>query len=1077
MSGAFHSREVGDKSDKPRIPPQRARDPIKLRWKRPGSLRRHKPGRSGGRCKAIILWLFLQGSLKLRILKLGLLGGGAVLIYLTGLWFTLPDITDPKHFLAAQSTVILDRNGVELYRLFQEEDRTFIPREHIPEHMKQAVIAIEDERFYSRGCIDTRAIARAAFANVFSFKSQGGSTITQQLARNALNLTREKRISRKIKELMLACQLESAYEKEELLDLYLNWIPFGQNAYGVEQASQVYFSTSASGITLAQAAVLAALPQRPSYFSPYGRHVHTQVDEEIELQIMNEEITTSQKIPDETISIGLLGGNVGSGGTTLYLGGRTDQVLKNMEDQGFISEALRLQTLSELEEMAFQPSRETIRAPHFVLWVREQVESLFTETLDGSLLEQGGLTIETTLDWTLQEIAEETVEFHREDLLTRYGGYNMALLSIDPATQEVLAYVGNTDYNDTEHGGKIDMIRAPRQPGSSFKPIVYASTFREGYSPATPIYDVKTRIGEDEPQNFDGSFAGLLSMREALGQSRNIPAAKAFFLGGGEDNILSLAASLGAPSPLKKKQEQHKEDDEFAYGWPLALGAAEVPLLEMTQVYSSFANMGESRPAFAIRRIRDRSGNLLYEAEEQNALKILDPRIAYQITSVLSDESARPEGYWRSQLTVPGYETAAKTGTSNKCMEWTEPPDENDPPVYDENGEIVPYQHVCLLRKPDNAWLLGYTPNLVTGVWVGNADSSALFDRGGGLNTASPIWRDYMSKAHRKLEDPETVFEVPEGIKQMQISTLSGELPTACTPVGNRRAEVFLEDRTPKQKDPACRQLVVDKVTGLLASDACPKDALESGSFLVVQSLLPERWPFWEEGVQDWVTEQMELWYATPNHSGAVIPLAVAPSEECDPALTPGRLEKPEVRITFPSAGGTAAYPSFKPMIQPKVGSSVRSVRYKIDGKTVATITESPFSRPIRIPRSIKREGIHSLEVELTDRYYNKATARVRFSFGKDSGAPVVSFIEPIGHVVLHQEDTLTMEVEATDNQGGVKYVQFFLGDTLLTTKPKEPYTMEYPLSDLDQGTYTITAKASDFSGNQGSDVLTVTVE
>ncbi|MDP7069269.1 MAG: penicillin-binding transpeptidase domain-containing protein, partial [Candidatus Peribacteraceae bacterium] len=424
---------------------------------------------------------------------------------------------------------------------------------------------------------------------------------------------------------------------------------------------------------------------------------------------------------------------------------RTDQVLRNMQEQGYITEAERLASLEDFEDIEFTTSRENIRAPHFVLWVREQIEEMFSGTSEDGLLEQGGLRIETTLDWEMQERAEDSVERHREDLTLRYGGENMALVAIEPESNEIVAYVGNMDYNDTENGGKIDMVQAPRQPGSSFKPFVYASAFQKGYNPATPIYDVATKIGDDEPQNFDGKFMGHMTMREALGASRNVPAAKAFFLGGQENQILTLVSSLGAPTPLERKEELQIERGEFDYGWPLALGAAETPLLEMANAYGSFARGGTKKPLISIRRITDKKGNLLYKAPDEKGKEIIDERIAYQITSILSDESVRPEEYWKTQLTVPGFKTAAKTGTSNKCLEWKEIPIEDKP------GEK---RKVCLLRKPDNAWLIGYTPNLVAGVWVGNANSASMYDKAGGLNTASPIWRDFMASVHRKIENP-----------------------------------------------------------------------------------------------------------------------------------------------------------------------------------------------------------------------------------------------------------------------------------------------------------------------------------
>ena len=1013
------------------------------------------------------LWHYPPNSPRNRkelLIKIAVGGCGVVALYSAYLWVTLPDISDPTHLLASQSTVITDRNGIELYRLFNEEDRTFIPGSSIPVHMKHAAISIEDERFYDRGCLDMRAIARAIF---LLGRAGGGSTITRQLARNALNLQQENRYQRKIKEFILGCQLEGQFEKEELLELYLNWIPFGRNAYGIEQAAKQYFTSTADQLTLAQSAILASLPQRPSYFSPYGRHVYTEVDAHVHQGIIDGSITKVSDIASEDITIGLLGAHAGTGSTLLYIGGRTDQVLRNMEQQEFISEAQRLDALEELEDITFEPAREDIRAPHFVLWVREQVEELFAGTSEEGLLEQGGLRIETSLDWDLQQRAEDAVAKHREDLELRYGGQNMALVSIDPETNEIVSYVGNMDYSDTENGGKIDMAQAPRQPGSSFKPFVYASAFQRGYSPATPVYDVPTKIGDDEPQNFDGRFMGLMTMRSALGASRNVPAAKAYFLGGEENQILTLVSSLGAPTPLMRKEELQIERGEFDYGWPLALGAAETPLLEMVNAYGALARGGRAKSTISIRKITDRKGNILFAAEQStDGKEVLDERIAYQITSVLSDTSVRPEEYWKTQLTIPGFKTAAKTGTSNKCLEWKE------------ISEPIPgkTRRACLLRKPDNAWLIGYTPNLVTGVWVGNANSASMYDKAGGLNTASPIWRDFMISAHRTFDDPATEFTKPDGLITPQISTLSGEFPTDCTPVLYRRADVFLKERAPTLPDPACAKLSIDKVTRLLASDECPIDAREEGSFIVARSLLPERWPTWEEGVRDWVDAQMELWYASTDHSGAIIPMAVAPIDNCTLELTPGRLEKPTVNIVTPAPNGTATYPTFTPKLKIASKADVLSVSYSIDGKKVATVDTEPFTQVLRVPRTIAEAGRHTLSVEITDAYYNTATARVNFTFEEDERAPQVNITLPLGDIRLPKGGELRVEANAKDQEGGLKYVQFYLDDTLLTTKPKEPYKMTYTITQ-DPGVYQLIVKAIDLSGNSSEDVRTLTVD
>lgn len=986
---------------------------------------------------------------------------GLFVLYCAYIWFTLPDISDPTSFLASQSTVITDRNGIELYRLYNEQDRTFIPGDAIPKSAKQAVISIEDQRFYDRGCLDMRALARVI---IFFGSAGGGSTITRQLARNALDLQKDNRVERKIKEIILGCQLEKTYDKEKLLEMYLNWIPFGRNAYGIQQASNTYFNTSADKLTLAQSAVLAALPQRPSYFSPFGNHVRTTVSDAVEKKILAGKITSATQISDDDVSVGLLGAYAGTGSHVVYVGGRTDQVLRNMQTLGFVTEADRLTALQQLETIKFQGARENIRAPHFVLAVKSAVENLFKGTTEENLLEQGGLHIQTTLDWDLQQIAEKVVADHREDTKKRFGADNIALVSVNPETNEILAYVGNVDYNDTLHGGKIDMATVPRQPGSSFKPFVYASAFRNGATPATVLWDVPTKIGNDEPQDFDGKFWGPVTIRRALAGSRNIPAAKAYFIGGQEDQILALVSAMGAPTPLENKHLLTGESGSGStgYGWPLALGAAETPLTEMVSAYGTFERGGKAAPLVDILKITDKKGNLLYERPVDEPKEVLDPRIAYQIISILSDESARPTDFWKTQLSVPGYQSAAKTGTSNKCMEWI--PNAN------------PAKKICKLRKPDNAWVMGFTPDLLTGVWSGNANSDAMYDKGDGLNTSSPIWRDFMISAHRKLKNPRTTFTVPDGVIQPQISTLSGELPTPCTPVQFRRADVFLADAPPTLPDPGCATLTVDRVTGLLASDSCPSDARSSGSFLVPHVELAARFPDWQKSVDAWVDTQMTLWNASPDHSGSLLPLPVAPTKSCDPSLTPGRMEKPTIEITSPAQNGTATYPAFRPSISVKSGSAIREVRYVIDGTQVATVSSAPFSAPFRIPKSISQSGTHTLTVTVVDTYFNTAEQSVRFSFKDDKEGPQVRFLIPTGDTSVPRASTLRVRAEAIDQESGLKYVQFFMDGTLLTTKPSEPYDLDYKLKEA-SGPHTLEVRATDMAGNTASSTLTVTIE
>jgi membrane peptidoglycan carboxypeptidase len=899
---------------------------------------------------------------KMLIVKIvgGLFGLGVVTVAI--LWFTLPNIDDPATMFPSQSTVILDRNGVELYRLYSEQDRTYIHGDQISPFVKQATIAIEDERFFNRSaCFDVIGYMRAVMSQIAPsfFVRSGGSTLTQQFAGNAL-VGRRRSLIRKAQELLLACQLETKYNKEELLELYLNWIPYGQNAYGIEQASKNYFGKSAKDLTLAESAVLASLPQRPSYFNPYGSHVHTTVSDQTKEAIISGTITTANQIPDNAVRIGLIGQRVGSGSTTVYIGGRTDQVLKNMFDQKHITQEQYNQALDELAKLKFAPERQNIRAAHFVLSIQDQVEELLG--IDESFLQQGGLKITTTLDWELQQAAEKVVADHKDDIRKRFGAYNMALVSVAPETREILAYVGNADFSDDEHEGKIDMAVSPRQPGSSFKAFTYLAAFEAGYGPGTVIYDVATKFGGDEPQNFDGSFWGLMSMRTALGASRNIPAIKAFFLGGGEESLLSLAARLGVTAPRDAKAKIKESQPEYDYGWPLSIGAAEVPLVQMVQGYATIADGGVLRPMKSIVKITDKDGNLRYAPKEDIPSQVVDERIAAQVTSVLSDLSARPNEFWKTILSVPGYQAAAKTGTSNKCLER------------DGKGG-------CTLRRPESTWTMGYTPNLITGVWVGNATSQSLFEKADGLTTAAPVWHDYMAAAHRKMKNAKAAFTEPSGLSHPLISKLSGKLASACTPVNLQTTDVFLDERVPTEEDPACAKLKVDKVTMLLSSPECPAEAAFEESFFIPKSELPDRWPLWETAVTEWSAEQMKRWNANETHSGSQLPLPIAPTKVCDPSLTPGRFTKPTISISFPLSGESVAYPAFVPAFTVKSEAKIREVKIEIDDKPIRSFTESPFEGSVRVPRTVEQAGSHTLSITVIDEYFNSANDTAQFRF------------------------------------------------------------------------------------------------
>lgn len=627
------------------------------------------------------------------IFVVGLIGTGAVLIWISTL--DIPDLSSFEERRVQQSTKIYDRTGeVLLYDLHQDVKRTVVPYEAISRHIKNATVAIEDDTFFEHKGVRPLAILRAAYDNLAGgdlLGGRGGSTITQQVIKNSI-LEREKTLTRKIKEMILAFRLEQVLTKEEILGHYLNESPYGGTIYGVEEASLSFFGKRASDVTLAEAAYLAALPQLPTYYSPYGNHIDA-------------------------------------------LERRKNLVLDRMLENGFITEEEHAG--AKLEKVEFRPQVATgIRAPHFVFYVRDYLIEKYGEE---SLAERG-LRVITTLDWELQSKAEEIVKEKALYNEKTYNAENAALVATDPTTGQILVMVGSRDYFDTEIDGNFNIAIAERQPGSAFKPFVYAAAFKKGYYPETVVFDLKTQFSARcepdnfssegncySPENYDHKFRGPVSLRSALAQSLNIPAVKVLYLAGIAPSI-KLARDLGLTTLTNPDQ----------YGLTLVLGGGEVKLLEMVGAYGTFAHEGVRNELQGILRIEDSRGEVLEEFEIQEK-RVLDRTITLQISDILSDNEARTPLFGpNSPLHFPGRDVAAKTGTTN---------DKRD------------------------VWVVGYTPNLVVGAWAGNNDNRSMSEISGLV--VSPLWRAFMDVALPKFpietfgeppRTPDTVKPILRGI-------------------------------------------------------------------------------------------------------------------------------------------------------------------------------------------------------------------------------------------------------------------------------------------------------------------------
>jgi 1A family penicillin-binding protein len=521
------------------------------------------------------------------------------------------------------STKIMDRNGEVLYDIYADQRRIPVEFDNIPEYLREATVAIEDKNFYEHQGFDPLGMLRG-FSRIFTRGyAQGGSTLTQQLVKNVL-LTPERTIFRKIKEFILAVQIERRYSKDEILQMYLNEAPYGGTAWGVEAAAETYFGENVSDLNLIQSAFLAGLPQRPSVYSPYSSYPDAYVD-------------------------------------------RTKQVLRRMREDGYIDEDQENEAISQLEDLDFQERGADFKAPHFVQYVQKILEERYGERV----VEQGGLQVTTTLDLELQDKAQEIVS---EEIEKVEGLHitNGAAVVIDPQTGEILAMVGSKDFNAPDYDGQVNVTESLRQPGSSFKPITYVTALKKGYNASFLLMDVPTEFpggaGQPpyKPVNYDGKYRGPVQMRYALANSINIPAVKMLAQVGIKDT-LETAYDLGLNSLEPNK------DTLSRVGLSLTLGGGEVRLVELTGAYSAFMNQGFRVDPTAILKVEDADGKVLENNEPKKGKRVLTPEQAYMIVDMLSDNEARSTVFGtNSLLNIPGRQVAVKTGTTNdKRDNWT----------------------------------------------------------------------------------------------------------------------------------------------------------------------------------------------------------------------------------------------------------------------------------------------------------------------------------------------------------------------------------------------------------------------
>jgi penicillin-binding protein 1C len=751
------------------------------------------------------------------------------------------DLPDPHRLLNRRvqaTTKIWDRTGKNLlYEIHGAQKRTLVELDQVASVAVKAAIVSEDRNFYEHKGFQLRSLFRAFLQAFRRGRVEGTSTITQQLIKNAI-LTNERALSRKAKELILAYQIERKFSKDEILKMYFNEIPYGSTAYGIESAAQTYFGKSAKDLEAAESALLAAMVRAPSRLSPYGTH--------------KEELLWWQRF-----------------------------ILDGMAEEGYLTkeEAEAAKTVDVIA--LIKPRRDAIYAPHFVLHVKE----LLSEKYGEREVENGGLNVITTLDFDKQKLAEEVVTNGMENVRA-YGGSNAALLAMEAKSGQVLAMVGSADYFDKEHDGNVNVTLRPRQPGSSFKPIVYAAAFEKGYTPNTVVFDVNTSFPTDlgtpyEPKNYDLSEHGPVTLKKALAGSLNIPAVKALYLVG-IDKAIDSAEKMGY-STLK---------DRSRFGLSLVLGGAEVKLVEHVAAFAVFATEGTYRAPAYILRVDGPDGKPLEEWKDEPRREVLSVQTARNINNILSDNAARAYIFGeKNYLTLPDRPVAAKTGTTNRFVD---------------------------------AWTMGYTPGLVAGVWVGNNDNTEMKSKADGSRVAAPIWQEFMKKAHEGAAiepfappDPivtgKPVLDGQAGEIKVRIDKFSDLLASQDTP------ESAVIERTYRQAHDILHFVDKDDPRG-----PYPADAHEDPQYLA-----------WETAVADWA--KRNGWETTEEP-----PSEVAPPR--DPALAP------TISFALPEDNAAIPERVFLARVAVSAPRGVSRVDYSIDGVPVGTATSFPWESYLSVP-------------------------------------------------------------------------------------------------------------------------------
>jgi len=782
------------------------------------------------------------------------------------------DLPHPDRIVRKEgfATKIFDRNDKLIYDVYSKQKRTPVALYEVPQYLKDATVSIEDKDFYLHKGFDPRGYVRIVYYVFSQHRLIGGSTLTQQLVKNVL-LSSERTVLRKVKEFILSLEIEAKYSKDQILQMYLNEAPYGGTNWGVEEASRNYFGKSVSQLSLTESAILAGFPQSPSYYSPFGQYPKAYID-------------------------------------------RTKGVLRRMKEDGKISTEEEKESLSEIDNFVFSSSSGILKAPHFVMYVKNLLENKYGE----KTVELGGLRVTTSIDLDLQDKVQKIVteEIAKTEKVHITNG---AAIVLNPNTGEIMAMVGSKNYDAIDYDGKVNVTLSQRQPGSAIKPVTYLTALKKGYTASSMIIDTLTAFpqGSNKPDyvpvNYDSKEHGPIQIRYALGNSLNIPAVKMLALVGIKEMLFD-AYEMGILT-LQPTTENLKR-----FGLSVTLGGGEVRLIDLTSAYSAFANGGTKISPISILKVTDKDGNIIEEFKPVAGENIMTKSEAFIISNILSDNSARLLTFGEnSLLNFKDRQVAVKTGTTND--------------------------------KRDN-WAIGWSPQVISGVWVGNNDNSPMKSVASGVSGASPVWRKIMDEYLKKL--PKEDFKIPDDVIDVEVDSVSGyrnhdEFP--------KRKEYFIKGTEPNSDDPVHVKLKLCRGQGKIATpvDIARGDYDEKEFFI-----FKEKDPYstdsinrWQIGIDNWLSKQSDSKYHPP-------------SDYCNTS------NQVFVKFLSPQNQQTVGQ-NFSIKVEAISSEDIVRIEFTIDRETKNIINSPPYELEVKLP-----DGKHTIKAEATDLRGNRGSEEIK---------------------------------------------------------------------------------------------------